>query len=221
MKKLLFILLIQSQFVTAQTVIPQSTTVYDFGKMKRGFYKINAPGDTIYILKDSTSCPKAVEYYSILPQQKPKGATETDGKAITVGVKFRPAVAGFVTGVKFYKTKGNTGTHIGQLYSNNGTLLWSVPFASETDSGWQTVLFSQPVAVSASTTYIAAVFSPNGFYVSTNHGFDNAVSNGLVTALASGTNGVNGVYNYGTTPRFPTLTYLNSNYWTDIIYKPK
>jgi Domain of unknown function (DUF4082)/Fibronectin type III domain len=42
-------------------------------------------------------------------------------------VKFRSDVAGFVTGVRFYKAALNTGTHVGNLLSNTGTRLATAP----------------------------------------------------------------------------------------------
>ena len=54
-------------------------------------------------------------------------------------MKFRSDVAGQVTGVRFYKGSGNTGTHIGNLWSSTGTLLASATFTGESASGWQQV----------------------------------------------------------------------------------
>ena len=46
--------------------------------------------------------------------RRPSPATqENDGSAVELGVKFRSDVAGFITGIRFYKTAGNTGTHTG------------------------------------------------------------------------------------------------------------
>jgi len=45
------------------------------------------------------------------------------GTPIEVGVKFRVTQAGFITGVRFYKGTGNTGTHIGHLWSKAGANL--------------------------------------------------------------------------------------------------
>ena len=73
-------------------------------------------------------------------------------------------VDGFVTGVRFYKGAGNVGTHAGRLWSNTGILLATVTFTNETTSGWQTALFSQPVAISANTTYVAGYSAPSGHY---------------------------------------------------------
>jgi hypothetical protein len=96
--------------------------------------------------------------------------------------------------------------------------LASANFTVETTSGWQTILFSNPIVINANTTYIGAVYSSAGYYIHTLNGFDAAITNGPITGLASGTDGVNGIYNYGN--KFPTLTYQNNNYWVDIIFSP-
>ena len=46
-----------------------------------------------------------------------------DGQPIELGVKFTAEHDGFINGVRFYKQSGNTGTHTGQLWSTDGTLL--------------------------------------------------------------------------------------------------
>ena len=38
-------------------------------------------------------------------------------------MKFRATQAGYITGIRFYKGSGNTGTHVGSLWSKTGTLL--------------------------------------------------------------------------------------------------
>ncbi len=58
--------------------------------------------------------------------------------------KFRSDIAGFITGVRFYKGAANTGTHVGHLWTANGTLLAEATFNAETASGWQQVDFSTP-----------------------------------------------------------------------------
>ncbi len=155
---------------------------------------------------------------NIFTTQTPATGTENDGRALELGVKFRSTVAGTIRGIRFYKSTGNSGTHTGELYSSTGTRLAQAAFTGETSSGWQQVLFSSPVSISANTTYIAAYFSSAGNYVSTPGYFASAVVNGPLTALADGTDGVNGVYNYSTTPTFPTLSFSKSNYWVDVIF---
>ena len=49
--------------------------------------------------------------------------------AVNVGMSFTSSVSGFVTGVRFYKSAANTGTHIGTLWSATGTQLATVTFA--------------------------------------------------------------------------------------------
>ncbi len=37
--------------------------------------------------------------------------------AVELGVKFRSDTAGYITGIRFYKASANTGTHVGNLWS--------------------------------------------------------------------------------------------------------
>ena len=80
--------------------------------------------------------------------------------AVELGVQFSSDVDGWITGVQFYKGPGNTGTHVGNLWTAGGTLLARATFTSESASGWQTVNFSSPVAITANTTYVASYFAP-------------------------------------------------------------
>jgi Domain of unknown function (DUF4082)/Bacterial Ig domain/Secretion system C-terminal sorting domain len=156
---------------------------------------------------------------NIFTTQIPVAATGNDGQAIELGVKFRSSVAGYITGIRFYKTSGNTGTHTGELYSSTGTRLAQTVFSGETATGWQQVLFSTPVAITANTTYVASYHSSAGNYVGTANYFTAAVVNSPLTGLASGTDGANGVYNYSTTPVFPNSSPGNApNYWVDVVF---
>jgi len=155
---------------------------------------------------------------SIFTSQVPAGPTANDkAGGIELGVRFRSTVAGYVEGVKFYKTPGNTGTHTGQLYSFDGTLMASAVFINETDSGWQTVLFDSGIPIAANTTYIAAYHSSLGNYISTAFGFNTAVNNPPLTALADGADGINGLYKYTSTPAFPGFGFQSNNYWVDVL----
>ena len=82
-------------------------------------------------------------------------------------------------------------------------------------AGWQTVTFTQPIAVSAGTTYVASYHS-NGFYGVTPNFFASNYTNGQLTAPASGGNGV---YAYGSGSLFPTSTFNSTNYWVDVLYE--
>jgi len=137
-----------------------------------------------------------------------------------VGLKFQSSSAGFITGIRFYKTAGNTGTHIGELYTDGGTRLAQATFTSETATGWQTVSFSAPVAVTANTTYVAAYFSSLGNYVEDNNYFSNgkSVVNSPLIALADGVDGGNAPYKYTAAPVFPDQNFQAANYWVDVTF---
>ena len=79
-------------------------------------------------------------------------------------MKFQSDIAGTVTGVRFYKGVGNTGTHTGNLWTADGTLLSSVVFTNETASGWQEMSFAGPVVIAADTTYVVSYYAPDGHY---------------------------------------------------------
>jgi hypothetical protein len=149
----------------------------------------------------------------------PANPSISDTGAVELGVKFRVDTDGFITGVRFYKGAANTGTHIGNLWSSSGTLLASATFTGETASGWQQVTFTTPVAVTANTVYVASYFAPNGRYASDNNFFTSTgVDNGPVHLLRSGVSGSNGVYRYGSSSGFPTQSFLDTNYWVDVVY---
>lgn len=163
--------------------------------------------------------PTTVVGTTVFTNQTPTGDNLNDNLGpIELGMKFRSSVDGYVIGVRFYKTTGNTGTHIGELYSRTGTRLAQVAFTGETTNGWQTAYFSTPVAITANTTYVIAYFSPNNFYTSDNNWFNTATINGTLTGLADGTDGNNGLYKYTATPAFPNATFQKANYWVDVVF---
>ena len=109
-----------------------------------------------------------------------------DPNAVELGVKFTSSQVGFITGIRFYKSAANTGTHIGNLWTSSGTLLASAVFTNESASGWQQVSFSSPVAISANTTYVASYYAPQGHFSDDNGFFSSAgVNNPPLQALAN------------------------------------
>ena len=110
-----------------------------------------------------------------------------DGAPLALGVRFASSTSGQVTGIRFYKSAGNTGTHTGSLFSITGQQLATVTFTAESSAGWQTATFSQPVAITADTEYVAAYKSPTGTYSATPGGFTTGFTSGpLRTAADSG-----------------------------------
>ncbi|HWB96798.1 MAG TPA: DUF4082 domain-containing protein [Bryobacteraceae bacterium] len=141
----------------------------------------------------------------------------SDPNGVELGVRFRSDVAGVITGVRFYKAAANTGTHIGNLWTNTGIKLGTATFASETASGWQQANFTAPIAISANTTYVVSYYAPAGHYSATSSGLANAVDHAPLHALASGADG-NGVFHYGSASAFPSDTWNASNYWVDVVF---
>ena len=151
----------------------------------------------------------------------PTNPSYNDPSAVELGVKFESDTAGYVTGIRFYKGSGNTGTHVGYLWSSTGTLLASATFTGETASGWQQVAFANPVLIAADTVYVASYYAPNGDYADDNGYFAiSGVTSGPLQALSNAAAGGNGVFVYGAAGTFPTSTYDSSNYWVDVVFNP-
>jgi hypothetical protein len=146
-------------------------------------------------------------------------AANSDGNSVEIGLKFRTDRAGSITGIRFYKSSTNTGTHTGSLWSSSGQLLATGTFTGETASGWQQLTFASPVPVAANTTYVASYHAPVGRYAADQTFFASAgVTNGPLTALQSGADGGNGVFVYGGATAFPSGTYNATNYWVDVVF---
>jgi hypothetical protein len=157
---------------------------------------------------------------SIWPPTAQPGIThEDDTSPVELGVKFRSAVAGFVTGIRFYKGTGNNGTHVGNLWTSTGALLSRVTFINESVTGWQEASFATPVQISPNATYIISYHAPQAAYA-----FDvgyfaaTGVTNGPLQALRNGVDGGNGVFNYSASSLFPDSTFNSSNYWVDVLF---
>lgn len=151
----------------------------------------------------------------------PKDPTDPDTNSVNLGVKFKSDVAGYVTGIRFYKGPENTGAHIASLWTRRGQLLATAKFANETSSGWQQVKFAVPVRIAANTIYIASYLAPNGKYANDDDYFATAgVDSGTLHALRNGAAGGNGVYRYSSTTAFPNSSYRATNYWVDVMFQP-
>ena len=83
----------------------------------------------------ASACPCSIWPASAVPAN----ASIADSSAVEVGVRWRRSSNGFITAIRFYKGTGNTGAHIGSLWTNSGTRLSSATFSGESASGWQQV----------------------------------------------------------------------------------
>jgi len=118
--------------------------------------------------------------------------------------------------VRFYKGSSNTGTHVGNLWTSDGTNLASVTFTGETASGWQQANFSSPVSIAANTTYVISYLAPKGYYAD-----NQAYSWSTLNATPLHVSGSSpGVYSYGSSVSFPSKAWNASNYWVDLVFVP-
>ena len=159
----------------------------------------------------TTTCP-----CSLFGALQPKVDTADDAQATTVGTRFTVADDGFITGIRFYKGVGNSGTHTGTLYSSSGAVLATATFTNESTTGWQSVNFATSVPVVSGETYVAAYYAPNGRYAADPYFFSyKGYTSGRMTA-PGGTGKPNGVFADGN--EFPNQDFKQTNYYVDAVY---
>jgi hypothetical protein len=167
-----------------------------------------------------TTSAQASFYPSLWRPTATPSTISSDGNSVELGVKFSSAEAGSITGIRFYKGRGNDGTHVGNLWSASGQLLATATFTNETATGWQQVNFSTPVAIQANTIYVASYFAPDGHYADDANYFNTTGVNSypLAAPATGAVGGGNGVYSYSSTSTFPNQNYSGSNYWVDVVF---
>jgi hypothetical protein len=158
--------------------------------------------------------PREAEAATLFGSRAPEAVTDSDTKAVELGVQFTSTVNGSVTAVRFYKSKQDTGRHVASLWSGDGRRLARVTFGRETSSGWQTVPLSAPVPVRAGESYVASYLAPRGRYSARNGFFDRPYTRGPLKVAAGG-----GVYSYSP-GEFPQQRWRNSNYFVDVEFAP-
>jgi hypothetical protein len=142
------------------------------------------------------------------------------GKAYELGTRFVAAVDGEITGIRYWRAPSetipaseSTGNNTGRIWSENGVLLATVAFDYQWPrSGWHYAYLSQPLPLQAGKAYTVSVYT-NSHYAYTGGGLSSPVTNGDLTALASG-----GVY--GNPGAYPTSVWQSSHYSRDVLFKP-
>jgi hypothetical protein len=166
--------------------------------------------DPLFV-SDGTTAPTTISLFS--DGDTPASANWDDSSAIEVGVRFSSDINATVTGVRFYKGPANTGTHTGSLWSASGQLLATATFTNETASGWQVVMFDQPVPITAGATYVASYHSTVGMYAVNINAFSGvSYDQGALHIPASG-----GAYRYG--GGYPDSSATH-NFWVDVLVRP-
>jgi len=160
----------------------------------------------------NVSCP-----CSVFGNTVPATPSASDTSAVELGLRFTPASDGFVTGVRFYKGPGNSGSHTGSLWSSSGQRLANVTFTGETTTGWQSASFTSPVAVAAGSTYVVSYTAPNGRYATQAWAFS-ADSTDATPLLVDGGFGAAPAGVHGAKGTFPNSSFQNTNYFVDVAF---
>jgi hypothetical protein len=164
----------------------------------------------------TADCPCSLMPDSLVPQTT--GLDVQDGRtgagpfSYELGTKITVDRAMRLTALRFYKDAGETGTHVGRVWSAAGTQLASVTFAGETASGWQQASLDTPLSLTAATTYVVSV-GLNARFAMTDSGLSAALTNGPLHSVADGLNGVFG----NAAGTFPTQSWHSSNYFVDAV----
>ena len=172
-----------------------------------------------YAATPATQSFPTAGFHSVFGFEKPSTPDSPDRKARELGLRFSPTEDGFVTAVRFYKGKANTGAHTGTLWNTTGDKLASVAFDDETASGWQSSSFSAPVPVTAEHEYTVSYSAPRGRYAATAQYWAYG-SNATAPLRVTGGFGTDPAGVVGATGRFPTKASEGTNYFVDIVFIP-
>lgn len=171
---------------------------------------------TTWTFRTEAEPTTAAPTFTLFGDAVPEVAAVDDPDAVELGVVVTPSVAGDVTRIRFYKGAGNTGTHVGSVWTLDGQLLGRVTFTGESATGWQSAVLATPVRLTAGTSYVVSYLAPRGHYAVTPGGLRTGAVAGPLTAAA----GENGRYLYGAAGGFPTRSWNATNYFVDLEFRP-
>jgi hypothetical protein len=200
---------------------PSDTVTPDTGVASVSFTPTSAGTGTIVasangipsVSADITVDPQPNQ--SVFTTQTPVLPSASDNAAnYELGMKFQTARGGYITAIRYWKSPSDNGSHTGNIWSNTGVNLVSVPFVGESQqSGWHEQLLDKPLAILPNTTYTVSV-NANNNYPFTFGGLAQSIVNGDLSTVADGNNGV-----YGAPGAFPLGSYENSNYFRDVVFQ--
>lgn len=155
--------------------------------------------------------------------QTPGSVDNNDGQGIVLGMVWKAAVDGTVTGGRVYVGTKPTALKLG-LYSiadeATGVLLKSVTYtiADVTNSAWNEISFATPYVYTAGTNLVIVYYSSDRY--SFLSGFLNAdVINGNVRGLQKGVPFSNGRFQFPATDlAFPTGNGNGAGYFADVSF---
>ncbi|MGH3441986.1 MAG: Ig-like domain-containing protein [Nitriliruptorales bacterium] len=167
----------------------------------------------------TAACP--CRLFSPVLQPQDQGLPTRDGRpppgpwTYEMGVKVTVDQPMRLTAIRFYKSPGETGAHIGRVWTAGGVQLAETTFAAESASGWQQQGLAAPLALQPGSTYVVSV-NTNAYYVMTMFGLQSQAISGPLRSVADGQNGVHS----SAAGAFPTQFWNASNYFVDLEVVP-
>ena len=198
------------------------TTTWSYTYLQRG---VGAQSIQVRAIDDSLNRPATPTLvaitstgpYSVFGAQVPSLPDSGDTSAVELGLRFTPTQNGYITGVRFYKSLANTGTHTGSLWSSTGVRLATVTFGNESASGWQSATFTSAVQVTTGTSYTVSYSAPKGRYAAASYYWSyrgvTSAPLGVAGGFGAAPAGV-----YSTNGSFPVDSYRQGNYFVDAIF---
>lgn len=111
---------------------------------------------------------------------------------VELGTRFQSDAPGYIVGIRFNKpSTDQTTLHTASLWDSSGAQLATVTTSSESGTGWISVMFASPVAITANTVYTASYHTAGTFWYNTSLLRNRDYGTGPVHALATygGSNG--------------------------------
>jgi Domain of unknown function (DUF4082) len=152
--------------------------------------------------------------YSLFTGLTPLKTNVGHDSPVEIGERFVSSLPGQITALSFYKFSGNTGVHVGNLWSSSGDLLASITYTNETASGWQTQNLSSPVSILADTVYTVSYHTNVGYEALDQNYFSKAYSLPPFSVAING-----GAYSYGSSSSYPVVSDA-TNYYADVVFAP-
>lgn len=201
----------------------QGTSNWSFSYVQQG---VSSASLLVRAIDDSGNYPSTATViplnvdgpFSVFGERTPETPDSGDATALELGLRFTPISDGFVSGVRFYKSTPNTGTHTGSLWSLSGQRLATVTFSGETSSGWQEAKFNSPVEVVAGTEYVVSYSTSSGHYAAKNYewSYFGIAADPLHVAGGFGADPA-GVYD--TNGNMPSSSFQRANYYVDAVFE--
>ncbi|MCB0910106.1 MAG: DUF4082 domain-containing protein [Propionibacteriaceae bacterium] len=146
--------------------------------------------------------------------EQPRKNAVSSKRSANLGVRFRSSEDGTITALAFYRGPRQKKAYKGSLWSSKGKLLARTTFPKSSSVGWQTAQLSEPVAITANTTYVASYLARGGRYPLTKGRFSSVYHHDGLRVLKKG-----GLRKTSKRNRFPTHQ-TTSSYLVDVRFTP-